>query len=235
MSAPVRATPTLFEEISRIIPEELGIRRNILSALFLLGINPEKNSAEYKSGHNCTAFLLPEKNIVIKFFGNECEESNVKFPNESRYLLQPFCHTDVVGNQLAIFPLLQTSGVTDAHADELYSALAAEGYLFSDRKLKNIGLTAGGIPYVIDNDAATKIEDLKPTESRRDIQWSYIDPRFSLDHAPTIKSLRWEFDSTVKQKMFGHETVPDGASRLSDAERLVELERKKESESSAKL
>lgn len=228
MSAPIRATPTLFEEISRIIPEELGIRRNILSALFLLGINPEKNSAEYKSGHNCTAFLLPEKNIVIKFFGNECEESNVKFSNESRYLLQPFCHTDVVGNQLAIFPLLQTSGVTDAHVDELCSALAAEGYLFSDRKLENIGLTAGGIPYVIDNDAATKVSDLTAPESRRGIQWNYIDPAFSLDHAPAIEESWWEIDPAVR-------LVPEKSLCLPDAEKFVDLKGKKESKSSAKL
>jgi hypothetical protein len=221
-------TSTLFEEINKFIPEELQIFTNVCKALRNLGINLEANIATTKHGFYATTFLVPQKNIVIKFFGKECEESNVRFPNDSRYLLQSFCHTDVIGNQLAIFPLLKTSGVTKTHADELCDALDAEGYFFSDSKLENIGLTVGGIPYVIDNDAARKVSDLAAPESRRGMQWEYIDPAFSLDHTPTEKSC-WEIDPVVQEKMF----VLGKSLRPLDAEKLMDLE--KESETPAKL
>ena len=195
--APSPTPSTLFEEINNCIPSELGICRKACEKLRGLGINLETNTAVTKHGFYATTFLVSQKNIVIKFFGNECEESNVRFPNDSSYMLQPFCHTDICGNQLAIFPLLQTSGVTDAHATELRDKLAAEGYLFSDRKLENIGLTTGGIPYVIDNDAVTKFRDLAVPESRRETQWNCIDPAFSLDHLAVEKDGGWQFDPVV--------------------------------------
>lgn len=226
--APSPTPSTLLEEINKLFRGEdaLGIRREFCEKLQKLGINLETNTAIKKSGFHATTFLVPQKNIVIKFFGNECEESNVKFPNDSRYMLQPLCYTDIVGNQLAIFPLLKTFGVTDDHAAELHASLDTEGYFFSDRKLENIGLTNGGIPYVIDNDAVTKVRDCAAPESRRKVQWNCIDPVLLLDHAPTERS-GWKFDSTVQLGIL--------PVRSPDAERLVDLERKKKSASTAKL
>ena len=215
MSAASIESEKLADLINKFIPEELGIRVEFVKNITLLGIDPEKNIALFKSGFYASVFIIPEKKIVIKFFQRENEESNVTFPNDSKYLLQPFCHTDILSNPLAIFPLLNTTEITAEAVFEMRAELEKEGYLLADDKPENVGISDSGVSYVIDADAAMKIK-IGEARTGRESQWRFIDPAFRTDQTPNpdLAMKAWQFDDMVSDAMFG-------TFRATSAERLA--------------
>ena len=186
-------TLSLAALADKFIPQELGILSQYLSKILALGIDPKNNQAQYAPGMYATTFILPKKEIVIKFFDKEPEEPAVaKLPNQSRYILQPFCHTSIAGNRLMIFPMLDTERVQASHINYLEDHLKEEGYEFDDRKAANIALTSDGHPYVIDEDAVKIIPQGGQTASQlREEQWRIIKPLFKTDRA--VDFSQWEF------------------------------------------
>jgi len=183
---------TLIEQIETYVPVGLGIRDEFCKKLEDLGIDLEKNHAEKPSGMHALTLLVPEKKIVIKFFHQEAEEGTPTLPNSSRHILQPFCHCKILGNLLAIFPMLEREGVGAKHVETLRIGLEKEGYFFWDDKLENIGLV-GDVPYLIDADAIKIDREKSQTrDGSRVSQWDLIHPRFPID-GPIKNSGEWSF------------------------------------------
>ena len=163
-----------------------------------------------------TTFILPQKEIVIKFFEKEPEEKGVaKLPNDSRYMLQPYCMTNILGNRLAIFPLLKTMQIDSSHVSQLSAGLEKEGCLFDDAKFDNVGLTEFGLPYVIDEDAVLITQGkLKGDSSKRESQWQMIKPYFETDEKFDPEKSGWDFDPVFLEKMTTLSPQPLSASLL---------------------
>lgn len=196
--------PSLLEAANLSIPLECGIRDEFCAKISALGIDLEGNEVEVPRSMDATVFLLPEKGIVIKFFQKEPEASTPKLPNKSRAILQPYCHCEILGNLLAVFPLLNSKEVTSDHIHDLREQLKSEGYVFWDDKRENVAL-ADGMPFVIDRDAVFIDESGEKDGYRRPDQWSYIDPRFPTDYPlrrELTEKLFWKFNPLVEEKMF---------------------------------
>lgn len=111
---------------------------------------------------------------VLKITNKDIAEENGIRP-VSRYVLQPVCTRNLNDlYEVGIYPKLVTSAVAHRHSEALRIMLETEGYVFSDAKTDNIGLSALGVPYVIDADAIYK-SDVKSghisTHCARIFQW----------------------------------------------------------------
>jgi hypothetical protein len=200
-----------------IIPADLGMLTSFQAKILALGIEPETNAAILTSGMYATTFVIPEKKIVIKFFEKEPDEANVAFlPNASRYALQPFCHTSILGNRLMIFPMLDVGRANSGHIATLCDELKKEGYYLDDDKISNVGLSFNSTPYVIDEDAVKTAGGTQTTASTRENQWKIIDPFFARDAEVDLSKSGWVFDDLVLQKMSG----PFGSAAQSNAAQL---------------
>jgi hypothetical protein len=177
------ARRSLQECIDQFISRELGIADTLCSKLHCLGIDLKQNTAEVFNGMYATAILVPQKKLVIKYCGNETSANIPKPHNVSRHILQPYCSSSILGNDLMIFPLLDTASNTAQDVAALHEGLNKEGYIFDDDKLANIG-KFGENPYVIDSDAVwIDVKREQASDQTRPIQWDIIFPRFPTDHS----------------------------------------------------
>lgn len=195
---------SLSSLIDQFVTTELGIRALFIKKILALGIDPKTNLAHYPRGMYATTFVVPDKKIVIKFFDKEPEEHDVaKLPNISRHALQAFCFTNILGNRLGIFPMLNTADVTQDHVDQLREGLEREGYIFDDHKLSNVGLTESNVPYVIDEDAVLIGRVALEPDPMWENQWQIIAPYFATDHKFNPMESGWKFDPAVLKNMIG--------------------------------
>lgn len=233
----------LSELIEEHIPAEMGIRSGFLKKIGLLGIEVDSNEADYKCGFCAQSFILPSKGIVIKFFGTDkAENPDAPDPDkiESNYVLQPYCSTTVLGNPLLVYPLLKVDGVNDNDLEVVRNGLVAGGkYDFIDDKLENIGVTDGdvsglgvtadGVPYLLDADAISVKRN--PTQNRADQegrvrQWEVINPGFTSDNMINLSHAKeeWSFDEMVENYLKPNElssSSPHFAMRVEGAKPVI--------------
>lgn len=222
---------------SHYIVADLGIRNRFFKAIESLGISIENNEAEYHQGFFTQTFIVPEKQLAIKFFNQEFEPGIAKLPNNSRYMLQPLCHTSIVGNQLAIFPMLSIyKELSPDIISQLHLGLNKEGYIFDDDKPENIGYYNSGstsinIDYVIDGDAVrsdtTKIQN---SDTDRPYQWNVIPPIIKTDtefNLDTARKEYWEFAPEVLEEM---SKSPETVTSARDSFQLSKKTRREETQ-----
>ncbi len=183
----------------------------------------EKTKIIIKSGFTCCNIVMLEKGVVIKHLHNDDglygkEKMIALLPNESRYMLQPYCWQ---GNSIrlgyfGIFPLLDCENVGDADLQDVVRGLERENLNFCDDKLENIG-SYNGRNFALDLDSVDRKTglSLKPDQSIPS-QWDTISPLLpTASDAKYVENSRFEWDPIVRLKM-AKPLMPQSATRLAE-------------------